>query len=164
MNTSQAKASAASITLAILLVFGLTFPTLGDDISTESESARRTQAKTVFELYCGNCSRSMQYNSSYASVTQAMHAAGEASEKWTRTEIKSSDLPDGVRTKYSPSLRYEYRVYARGCKASWSLHSSHASYTDAIDVTKKLNDAKPGSGKLIWHHTWQQDATSKKPL
>jgi hypothetical protein len=161
MNTSHVKVCAASISWALLLFLGLAAPVQADENPSEKQATGQPKPKTVFELYCGNCSRSMQYHSSHAFISEVIYAAGQASEKWLRTEIMSSDLPNGIKTRYSPKLQVRYQVFARTCKA-WSLHSSHDSLTDANKATKKLSESQQAPYQIVPHYTRSEDVVSKR--
>ncbi len=160
MNTSRVKVCAASIPWALLLVLGLVSPTSADDNPPGNQAAGQPKPKTVFELYCGNCSRSMKYNSSHATISEVIYAAGQASEKWSRTEIMSSDLPNGIKARYSPKVQVRYQVFARTCKA-WSLHSSHDSLTDANKAAKKLSESQQAPYQIVPHYVQREDVVTK---
>ena len=137
MMTSRVKVRAAG--MMILLGTSAVVSTSAAVKSSGSQVSTKSKPVTVFELYCGGCSRSTWYRATYASLQEVTVAARQAGQKWKHTKIQSTDLANGIKGKYPLALEVSYRVYVRSrCGQQWRLQTTHASLQEArTDVTAR---------------------------
>ena len=165
MVMSRFNVCATKVICAIVLLFATVASTSAGDIaSSTNQHAVAAKPKTVFELHCGHCSRSMSYRESFPSIVQALDAAEKArkeSKDYLRTEIMSTDLPGGLKEINFAAVEMSYRVYVKPCKA-WSLKSSHASLKDANDVVKNVNEANDSLYMIVPHYAQERESVARK--
>ena len=163
MNTFRFKMRAASITTMLVLVTGA--QTSAEEKANKTQTAAEAKPATCFELYCGNCSRSMRYRATYGSLHEANDAAETAAAKWRRTAVKSTDLTDGYRGKYTKSQTVSYRVFVgfqRRCSVRWDLKSDHPSYREADKVVKALRKSNSDLLQIVPHFSQELESIAKK--
>ena len=163
MNTFRFKMRAASITTMLVLVTGA--QTSAEEKANKTQTGVEAKAATCFELYCGNCSRSMMYRATYGSLHDANDAAETAGAKWKRTAVKSTDLTDGYRGKYTKSQTISYRVFVgfqRRCSVRWDLRSEHPTYREADEVVKALRESNRDLLQIVAHYSQDPESPAKK--
>jgi hypothetical protein len=163
MNTFRLKMRAASITTLLVLITIAQAP--ADEKANQTQAVADAKPVTFFELYCGNCSRSMRYRATFGSLDEVNVAARIAGEEWKRTAIKSTDLTDGYRGKYTKSQTVSYRVFVgfrRRCSVRWELRSEHRSYREADEVVKALSESSSGPLQIVPHYSQDSETVAKR--
>ena len=163
MNTLRFNMRAASITT--LLVIVALAPTSAEDKANKTQAPVEAKPVTYFELYCGNCSRSMGYSATFRSLDEARNAARIAGKDWKRTAIQSTDLADGIRGKYTTSQAISYRVFVgfqRRCRVDWDLRSEHPTPWAADKVVKALKESGIELLQIVPHYTQNVESLTKK--
>ena len=163
MNTFRFKMRAASITTLLVLV--TIAQTSAEEKANKTQTAVEAKPAAYFELYCGNCSRSMRYRATFGSLDEVNVAARIAGKEWNRTAIKSTDLTDGYRGKYRKSQTVSYRVFVgfqRRCSVRWDLRSEHPSYREADEVVKALRKSNSDLLQIVPHYSQDLESIAKK--
>ena len=163
MNTFRFKMRAAGITTLLVLV--TLAQTSAEEKANKTQTAVEAKPATYFELYCGNCSRSMRYQATFRSLDEVSVAARIAGKEWNRTAIQSTDLSDGKRGKYTASQTVSYRVFVgfRGrCSVRWDLRSEHPTSREADEVVKALKESDIELLQIVPHYSQDLESLAKK--
>ena len=161
MMTSRVKLRATA--MMILLGTSAVVSTSAGVKSSGSQVSTKSKPVTVFELYCGGCSRSTWYRATYASLQEVTVAARQASQKWNHTRIQSTDLANGIKGKYPRALEVSYRVYLRSrCGQRWRPQSTHASLQEARAVVTAQYGKPVDYVQIIQHYSRKAAAVSRK--
>ncbi|MDE0867095.1 MAG: hypothetical protein OSA98_25235 [Rubripirellula sp.] len=163
MNTFRFKMRAAGITTLLVLV--TLAQTSAEEKANRTQTAVEEKPATYFELYCGNCSRSMRYQATFRSLDEVSVAARIAGKEWNRTAIQSTDLTDGKRGKYTKSQTVNYRVFVgfqRRCSVRWDLRSEHPTPREADEVVKALRESNSDLLQIVTHYSQDLESLAKK--
>jgi hypothetical protein len=163
MNTLRFKMRAASITTLLVLV--TLAQTSAEEKANKTQTAVEKKPVAYFDLYCGNCSRSMRYQATFRSLDEVRVAARIAGKEWNRTEIQSTDLTDGKRGKYTASQTVSHRLFVgfQGrCSVRWDLRSEHPTSREAIEVLKALKESDIELLQIVPHYSQNVESLAKK--
>jgi len=164
MNRFRFKMRAVSITPLLILI--AVAQASAEEKADKTQTAVEARPVTYFELYCGNCSRSMRYQATFRSLDEVSVAARIAGKEWNRTAIYSTDLTDGKRGKYTTSQTVSHRVFVgfqRKCRGvQWDLSSEHPTSREAIEAVKALKGPRIDLVHIVPHYSQNAESLAKK--